>query len=112
MQKTVDAKLEGTLQKRFGESFRLVSERLEQVHKGLGEMQTLAAGVGDLKRTLMNVKTRGTWAEVQLGTLLEEMMSPEQYLKNAGVDPNSREVVEYAVRLPGQDADSEMLLPD
>ena len=111
MQKTVDEKLEGTLQKRLGESFKLVSERLEQVHQGLGEMQTLAAGVGDLKRTLMNVKTRGTWAEVQLGALLEEMMSPEQYLKNASVDPNSREVVEYAVRLPGQDADNEVLLP-
>ena len=111
MQKTVDEKLEGTLQKRLGESFKLVSDRFEQVHKGLGEMQTLATGVGDLKRTLMNVKTRGTWAEVQLGTLLEEMMSPEQYLKNAGVGPNGREVVEYAVRLPGQDVDTEVLLP-
>lgn len=111
MQKTVDEKLEGTLQKRLGESFKLVSERLEQVHQGLGEMQSLAAGVGDLKRTLMNVKTRGTWAEVQLGSLLEEIMSPEQYLKNASINPNSREVVEYAIRLPGQDADEEVLLP-
>ena len=111
MQKTVDEKLEGTLQKRLGESFKLVSERLEQVHKGLGEMQNLATGVGDLKRTLMNVKTRGTWAEVQLGALLEEIMSPEQYLKNANINPNSREVVEYAVRLPGRGADNEVLLP-
>ncbi|MCY4031059.1 MAG: DNA recombination protein RmuC [Hyphomicrobiales bacterium] len=111
MQKTVDEKLEGTLQKRLGESFKLVSERLEQVHQGLGEMQNLAVGVGDLKRTLMNVKTRGTWAEVQLGALLEEIMSPEQYLKNANINPNSREVVEYAVRLPGRDTEDKVLLP-
>ena len=89
----------------------MVSDRLEQVHQGLGKMQTLATGVEDLKRVLTNVKIRGTWAEVQLGALLEEMMSPDQYLKNAKVDPNSREIVEYAVRLPGQDADSEVLLP-
>ena len=77
MRQTVDEKLQGTLEKRLGDSFRLVSDRLEQVHKGLGEMQTLAAGVGDLKRVLTNVKTRGTWGEVQLGVLLEQVLHPE-----------------------------------
>src|SRR5262249_18764830 len=79
MRQTVDEKLEGTLEKRLGESFKLVSERLEQVHKGLGEMQTLASGVGDLKRVLSNVKARGTWAEVQLGALLEQTLAPDQF---------------------------------
>lgn len=112
MQRAVDEKLEGTLEKRLGESFKLVTTQLENVQKGLGEMQTLATGVGDLKRVLTNVKSRGTWAEIQLGTLLDEMLTPEQYRKNAQVDPNSRERVEFAIRMPGQGASpSEVLLP-
>lgn len=112
MRQTVDEKLQGTLEKRLGESFKLVSERLEQVHKGLGEMQTLANGVGDLKRVLTNVKTRGTWGEIQLGNLLEQVMTPEQYLKDAACRPGSTERVEYAVRLPGRgDGEAEVLLP-
>lgn len=102
MRQTVDEKLHETLNKRLGESFSLVNERLEQVYKGLGEMQTLASGVGDLKKMLSNVKTRGIWGEVQLGTLLEQMLSPGQYLENAQVVPHARERVEYAVVLPGQ----------
>lgn len=101
MRKTVDEKLQTTLEQRLGESFKLVSERLEAVQKGLGEMQTLATGVGDLKRVLTNVKARGTWAEVQLGALLEEMLSPGQYERNVRVRDGSSESVEYAVRLPG-----------
>ena len=100
---TVDEKLQGTLEARLGESFKLVSDRLEQVHKGLGEMQTLASGVGDLKRVLTNVKTRGTWGEVQLGNLLEQTLTAEQYARNVATRPGSRERVEYAIRLPGQD---------
>ncbi|MBI5691472.1 MAG: DNA recombination protein RmuC [Verrucomicrobia bacterium] len=105
MRKTVDEKLQGTLEKRLGESFKLVSERLEQVHKGLGEMQNLASGVGDLKRVLTNVKTRGTWAEVQLGNLLEQILTPEQYARNVITKPSGRETVEFALRLPGRDDD-------
>ncbi len=105
MRKTVDEKLQGTLEKRLGESFKMVSERLEQVHKGLGEMQNLASGVGDLKRVLTNVKARGTWGEVQLGNLLEQMLTPDQYDKNVATRPNSNERVEYAIRLPGGDED-------
>ena len=101
MRKTVDEKLHDTLEKRLGESFKLVSDRLEAVHKGLGEMQHLATGVGDLKRVLTNVKARGTWAEVQLGAILEQILTPEQYEKNVQVKHNSAERVEYAVRLPG-----------
>jgi DNA recombination protein RmuC len=101
MRKTVDEKLHDTLEKRLGESFKLVSDRLEAVHKGLGEMQTLATGVGDLKRVLTNVKARGTWAEVQLGALLEQILIPAQYEKNVCVKPDSAERVEFAVRLPG-----------
>ena len=101
MRKTVDEKLHDTLEKRLGESFKLVSDRLEAVHKGLGEMQNLATGVGDLKRVLTNVKVRGTWAEVQLGAILEQILTPEQYEKNVGVKADSSERVEYAVRLPG-----------
>ncbi len=98
---TVDEKLQGTLEKRLGESFKLVCERLEQVHKGLGEMQTLATGVGDLKKVLTNVKTRGTWGEVQLGALLEEVLSPEQY--EANIAPKeSGERVEFGVKMPGR----------
>jgi len=101
MRKTVDEKLQDTLEKRLGESFKLVSDRLESVHKGLGEMQQLAIGVGDLKRVLMNVKTRGTWAEVQLGGILEQILTPEQYEKNVQVKADSGERVEYGIRLPG-----------
>ena len=101
MRKTVDEKLQGTLEKRLGESFKLVSERLENVQKGLGEMQSLASGVGDLKRVLTNVKTRGTWAEVQLGAILDQTLTPEQYVKNVQTKENTSERVEFAVKLPG-----------
>jgi DNA recombination protein RmuC len=101
MRKTVHEKLHDTLEKRLGESFKLVSDRLEAVHKGLGEMQNLATGVGDLKRVLTNVKARGTWAEVQLGAILEQILTPDQYEKNVQVRANSLERVEYAIRLPG-----------
>lgn len=101
MRTTVDEKLQTTLERRLGESFKLVSERLESVQKGLGEMQNLAVGVGDLKRVLTNVKARGTWAEVQLGALLEEMLAPGQFERNVHVEAGAPEVVEYAVRLPG-----------
>lgn len=101
MRKTVDEKLHETLEKRLGESFKLVSDRLEAVHKGLGEMQNLATGVGDLKRVLTNVKARGTWAEVQLGAILEQMLTTDQYEKNVCVKADTAERVEYAVRLPG-----------
>jgi DNA recombination protein RmuC len=103
MRATVDEKLHETLEKRLGDSFKLVSERLEQVHKGLGEMQTLAAGVGDLKRVLTNVKTRGTWGEVQLGTLLDEIFTNEQYAKNVATKKGSSERVEFAIKFPGRD---------
>ena len=103
MRITVDEKLQGTLERRLGESFKLVSERLERVREGLGEMRNLAAGVGDLKKVLTNVKTRGTWGEVQLGSILEQMLSPDQYVANFNPRPREREVVEYAVRLPGQE---------
>ncbi len=105
MRVTVDEKLHETLEKRLGESFRLVSERLEQVHTGLGEMKSLAVGVGDLKKILSNVKTRGTWGEVQLGNLLEQTLTPEQFMRNFAPDPASAERVEFAIRLPGRDAD-------
>jgi DNA recombination protein RmuC len=103
MRLTVDEKLHATLEQRLGDSFKLVSERLEQVHKGLGEMQTLAAGVGDLKKVLSNVKTRGTWGEVQLEALLDQVLSREQYEKNVATRPNSSERVEFAIRLPGRE---------
>lgn len=105
MRATVDEKLHATLEKRLGESFRLVSERLELVHKGLGEMQTLAAGVGDLKRVLTNVKTRGVWGEISLASLLEQVLTVEQYARNVATKPGSGERVEFAVRLPGRDRD-------
>lgn len=101
MRKTVDEKLHDTLEKRLGESFKLVSDRLEAVHKGLGEMQHLATGVGDLKRVLTNVKVRGTWAEVQLGAILEQILTPDQFERNVRVKSDSSESVEFAVRLPG-----------
>ena len=105
MRATVDEKLQTTLERRLGESFKLVSDRLEQVHKGLGEMQTLAVGVGDLKRVLTNVKTRGTWGEVQLGMLLSEVLTPQQYDANVETVPGSRKRVEYAIRFPGRGDD-------
>lgn len=112
MRETVEEKLQGTLEKRLGESFKLVSDRLEQVHKGLGEMQTLATGVGDLKRVLSNVKSRGGWGEVQLGMLLGDMLTQDQFSANVHIRPDSSEVVEYAVRLPGQgDGDMPIWLP-
>lgn len=110
MRATVDEKLEKTLQDRIGESFRLVSERLEQVYKGLGEMQTLAAGVGDLKKVLSNVKTRGVLGEVQLGAILDELLPHEQFNANVATKRGSSCVVEYAVKLPG-DNDSCVWLP-
>jgi len=102
IRKTVDDKLQETLDKKLSDSFRTVSERLEQVYKGLGEMHSLAAGVGDLKKVLSNVKTRGALGEIQLGAILELMLSPEQYGKDVHVTANSRNVVEYAVKLPGE----------
>lgn len=101
MRATVDEKLQSTLEKRLGESFKQVSERLEAVHKGLGEMQELASGVGELKRVLTNVKSRGVWGEVQLGSLLEDILTPEQYEANFKPDLGSDRHVEYAVRFPG-----------
>ncbi len=101
MRRTVDEKLHATLEQRLGESFKLVSDRLEQVHRGLGEMQTLAAGVGDLKRVLVNVKTRGTWGEVQLAALLDQVLTAGQYAANVATVPGSQERVDFAVRLPG-----------
>src|SRR5436190_85176 len=93
------------LRQRLGASFKLVSERLEQVHKGLGEMQSLAVGVGDLKRVLTNVKTRGTWGEVQLGALLADVLTPQQYAANVETVPGSNRRIEYAIRLPGRGDD-------
>jgi len=98
----VDEKLQGTLEKRLGESFKLVSDRLEAVQRGLGEMQNLATGVGDLKKVLTNVKSRGTWAEVQLGTILEQFMAPGQFERNVKTKAGSSDVVEFAIRLPGR----------
>jgi DNA recombination protein RmuC len=103
MRKTVDEKLHATLEQRLGDSFKLVSERLELVHRGLGEMQTLAAGVGDLKKVLTNVKTRGTWGEVQLEALLDQVLTAEQYEKNIATRPKSNDRVEFAIRLPGRE---------
>ncbi len=111
MRHTVDEKLQGTLEKRLGESFQLVSERLEQVQQGLGEMRNLATDVGGLKKVLTNVKTRGTWGEVQLSRQLQDLLSPEQYVENVAVDPNSAERVEFAVKLPGSEESGPMLLP-
>ena len=111
MRETVDEKLHATLEKRFGESFKLVSDRLDQVHKGLGEMQTIAVGVGDLKKVLSNVKSRGTWGEAQLGNLIEEVLTPEQYEKNVMTKKGSRDAVEYVVKLPGSDDASHVWLP-
>ncbi|MFO1325017.1 MAG: DNA recombination protein RmuC [Burkholderiales bacterium] len=105
MRATVEEKLQATLEQRLGESFKIVSDRLEQVHRGLGEMQTLATGVGDLKRVLTNVKSRGGWGEVQLATLLAEMLSPGQYAQNVATRPGRNDRVEFAIRLPGRSED-------
>jgi len=110
MRETVDEKLQKTLEDRIGQSFKLVSDRLEQVYKGLGEMQNLASGVGDLKKVLTNVKTRGILGEIQLGAILEQILSPEQYEENVKIKANSQERVEFAVKLPGDD-DKTVYLP-
>ena len=111
MRRTVDEKLHATLEQRLGESFKLVSDRLEQVHRGLGEMQTLAVGVGDLKRVLTNVKTRGTWGEVQLSALLEQLLTTDQFAANVATRPGSNERVDFAIRLPGKDDGAVVWLP-
>jgi DNA recombination protein RmuC len=113
MRMTVDEKLHATLEKRLGESFKLVGDRLEMVHKGLGEMQVLAAGVGDLKKVLSNVKTRGTWGEIQLANLLEQVFTRDQYAANVRTKRGSMDQVEFAIRLPGRsdDVESVMWLP-
>ncbi|MEY3010248.1 MAG: hypothetical protein RLZZ314_890 [Bacteroidota bacterium] len=111
MRKTVDEKLQTTLEKRLGDSFKLVSDRLEQVHKGLGEMQSLASGVGDLKKVLSNVKTKGILGEYQLGNILEQMLTREQFEENIATRPGSNERVEFAVRMPGQGDNESVWLP-
>lgn len=111
IRETVSEKLHETLETRLTETFRTVSERLEMVHRGIGEMQSLAAGVGDLKRILSNVKTRGVWGEIQLETILEQMMAINQYEKNVSVKLNSQERVEFAIKLPAKDHDGVILLP-
>lgn len=111
MRRTVDEKLQSTLESRLGQSFKLVSQQLEQVYKGLGEMQALATGVGDLKRVLTNVKSRGTFGEVQLGALLEQVLTPEQYASQVAMKPGSRETVDYAIRLPGSIEGQPLWLP-
>ena len=111
MRRTVDEKLHATLEQRLGESFKLVGDRLEQVHRGLGEMQTLAAGVGDLKRVLSNVKTRGTWGEVQLSALLEQLLTADQFGCNVVTKPGSNERVDFAIRLPGKGDGAVVWLP-
>ncbi|MEA3428406.1 MAG: DNA recombination protein RmuC, partial [Thermodesulfobacteriota bacterium] len=110
MRAVVDEKLQLTLETRIGESFKQVSERLEQVYKGLGEMRSLATGVGDLKRVLTNVKTRGTWGEVQLGNILEQILTPDQYEVNVATKKNSDNRVEFAIKLPGKAVDKEQVV--
>jgi len=111
MRKTVDEKLHATLEARLGESFKQVSERLEQVHRGLGEMATLATGVGDLKRVLTNVKTRGGWGEVQLESLLEQLLTAEQFARSVSTKPGSNERVDFAIKLPGREQGTPVWLP-
>jgi DNA recombination protein RmuC len=111
MRVVVEEKLQGTLEARLGESFRLVQEQLERVHAGLGEMQLLATGVGDLKRVLSNVKTRGIWGEVQLGALLDQLLTAEQYATNVEIVPGTGQRVEFAIRLPGRGDDRAVWLP-
>ena len=111
MRATVDEKLQGTLEKRLGESFKLVSERLEQVHKGLGAMQQLASDVGGLQKVLSNVKMRGGWGEVQLGSLLEQVLTPEQFSRNVKTREDSADRVEFAIKLPGDENGAPVWLP-
>ena len=111
MKKTVDDKLQQSVEKHFNDSFQLISRRLEEVHKGLGEMQTLATGVGDLKKVLTNVKTRGNIGEVQLSFILEQYLAPDQYAANVATVPRSSEIVEFAIKLPGNKADEPVWLP-
>ncbi|MBA3831553.1 MAG: DNA recombination protein RmuC [Chthoniobacterales bacterium] len=111
MRATVDEKLQGTLEKRLGESFRMVSERLERVHQGLGAMQQLASDVGGLQRVLTNVKTRGGWGEVQLGALLEQMLTPDQFARNVKTREGSGEMVDFAIKLPGDENGAPVWLP-
>jgi DNA recombination protein RmuC len=111
MRKTVDEKLQTTLEKRLGESFKMVSERLEQVHKGLGEMQNIATGVGDLKKVLSNVKTRGILGEYQLENILEQLLTTDQYSKNVATKKGSQAHVEFAIKLPGKDSDEDVWMP-
>ncbi|UCD77445.1 MAG: DNA recombination protein RmuC [Desulfobacterales bacterium] len=110
MRATVDDKLQTTLEKRLGESFKQVSERLEQVYKGLGEMRSLATGVGDLKKVLTNVKTRGTWGEIRLSHILEQILTPDQYAVNVATKKDSNERVEFAIKLPGPDPEKEQVV--
>ena len=110
MRRTVDEQLQGTLEKRLGESFRLVSDRLEQVYRGLGEMQTLASGVGDLKRVFSDVRARGAWGEIQLGALLEQMLAPDQFARNVATG-GTTERVEFAIRMPGTEPGGSVWLP-
>lgn len=111
MRRTVDEKLHATLEQRLGDSFKLVSERLEQVHAGLGEMKSLAGSVGDLKRVMTNVRTRGTWGEVQLGAIMESLLTAEQFARNVKTVPGSNDLVEFAVRMPGKTDDAPVWLP-
>jgi len=111
MRVTVDEKLHNTLEKRLGESFKLVNDRLESVYKGLGEMQTLAQGVGDLKKVFTNVKSRGFWGEIQLGNILEQFLTTDQYLVNVKTKPKSNDFVEFAIKLPGRNDDETVLMP-
>ena len=111
MRKTVDEKLQTTLEQRLGESFKQVSDRLEQVHKGLGEMQNIATGVGDLKKVLSNVKTRGVLGEFQLENILEQIMTPDQYAKNVATKKGSQANVEFALKLPGKESGEEVWMP-
>lgn len=111
MRRTVDEKLHATLEQRLGDSFKLVSERLEQVHAGLGEMKNLAGSVGDLKRVMTNVRTRGTWGEVQLGVIMESLLTAEQFARNVKTVPGSNDLVEFAVRMPGKTDDAPVWLP-
>jgi len=108
---TVDEKLHNTLEQRLGESFKLVNDRLESVYKGLGEMKTLAQGVGDLKKVFTNVKSRGFWGEIQLGNILDQFLTPDQYLKSVKTKPKSTEFVEFAIKLPGRNDNETVLLP-
>ncbi len=111
MRITVDENLHSTLEKRLGESFKIVNDRLESVYKGLGEMQTLAQGVGDLKKVFTNVKSRGYWGEIQLSNILEQFLTKEQYLTNVKTRPNSNDLVEFAIKLPGKNDNEIVLLP-